>query len=190
MSQKTLLNAFLVIAAIAAISGALALLLRNDSNPGIEIVLPTPTPTPELKVHISGAVRSPGVYTFQDGDRLQDVVNAAGGLLPEADPSAVNLAERMRDEGQFHIPKVGETPAITPSTDSAPEDLLIDINIASVPLLQTLPGIGEVRAAAIVEYRETRGPFRTTLDIMKVSGIGSGVYEDIRDLIRVTQSSP
>ncbi len=99
VSQKTLLNAFLVIAAMAAISGALALLLRNDSNPGIEIVLPTPTPTPELKVHISGAVRSPGVYTFQDGDRLQDVVNAAGGLLPEADPSAVNLAERMRDEG-------------------------------------------------------------------------------------------
>lgn len=190
MSQKTLLNAFLVIAAIAAISGALALLLRNDSNPGIEIVLPTPTPTPELKVHISGAVRSPGVYTFQDGDRLQDVVNAAGGLLPEADPSAVNLAERMRDEGQFHIPKVGEAPAITPGTESAPEDLLIDINTASVSLLRTLPGIGEVRAAAIVEYRETRGPFRTTLDIMKVSGIGSGVYEDIRDLIRVTQSSP
>jgi competence protein ComEA len=60
---------------------------------------------------------------------------------------------------------------------------LIDLNTASVELLETLPSIGEVRAKAIANYRETNGCFQATSDVTKVSGICSGIYEQIRDLV-------
>ena len=76
----------------------------------MEILLPTPTVAPdaETKVHISGAVRSPGVYAVADGDRLDEVVQAAGGLTDDADLAAVNLAARVKDENHWHIPVHGE----------------------------------------------------------------------------------
>jgi competence protein ComEA len=182
---QTLFNTLLVLAAIAALSGGIALLLRSEPDPGIEVVLPTSTPIPELKVHISGAVRLPGVYAIRRGDRVQDVVNAAGGLLPDADVSAVNLARRVGDEEHLHIPSVGDAPLTTPEPDRR-----IDINSASLALLQTLPGIGEVKAKAIIDYREGNGPFQTPTDIMRVDGIGLQTYQNIRDLIRVGPASP
>ena len=190
MSQRTFFNGLLVLAFIAAVSGGIALLLRPDSNPGLEIILPTATPTPELKAYISGAVRTPGVYTLEQGNRLEDVVKAAGGLLPDANTSAVNMAERVKDEEHFHIPRVGETPLVAPGTDEESEDDRIDINTASVPLLMTLDGIAETLARRIVEYREAQGPFRTPAEIMKVRGIGQLTYEGIRDFIRAGLEPP
>ena len=190
MSQRAFFNTLLVLATIAAISGAIALLLRPDSNPGLEIILPTATPTPELKVFVTGAVQSPGVYTLQEGNRVEDAVNAAGGLLPDADISAVNMAKRVGDEEHFHIPRVGEAPLVASEAQEEPEDSRIDINIASQSLLQTLPGIGEVRAKAIVDYRESQGPFQFPADITNVDGIGQGTYENIRDLIRAGPGAP
>ena len=190
MSQRTFFNGLLVLAIIAAVSGGLALLLRPDSNLGIEIILPTATPTPELKVYISGAVRAPGVYTLQRGDRLEDVVKAAGGLLPDAEASAVNMAERVKDEEHFHIPKVGEAPLVASRTEKESEDDRIDINTAPVPLLMTLDGIAEILEQRIGEYRETHGPFSAPAEIMKVGGIGQVTYEGIRDSIRVSLEPP
>ncbi len=175
----------MALATIAAVSGALALLLKQDSTPGVEITLPTPTPPLESKVHVSGAVRFPGVYVFEENDRLEDVVNAAGGLLPDADVSVINLAARLRDEQSYHLQSLGETPSPNADAPSSPEDGLIDINSASADDLTALPGIGAVRASAIVAHREAHGPFSAIEDILDVDGIGLGTYREIRGLIRV-----
>ena len=193
-------NILLVIATLAALSGVLVLVLRPDGNPGVEISLPTPTPQPQLKVYVSGAVANPGVYQFHDGDRLENAVRAAGGLLPNADSSAVNLASLLQDEQHYHLPVIGESgkEIKAPSTeDDAPAAELtppspegpMNINVASQEQLQLLPGIGEVKAHAIVDFRNAHGPFAETSEITSVPGIGPTTYENIRHLITV-ESSP
>ncbi len=160
-----------------------------------------------LKVYVSGAVVKPGVYTLQEGDRLEDAVDAAGGATPGADLSAVNLALRVADERYFYIPELGELPPPAasppilaqgsefssgmPSGQPAaglPGGLpgnLIDLNTAPLSTLTTLPGIGDVRAQLIIDYREQNGHFKAVSDIVLVHGIGKATYENIRDLVTV-----
>ncbi len=160
-----------------------------------------------LKVYVSGAVVRPGVYTLQDGDRLEDAVDAAGGATSGADLSAVNLALRVADERYYYIPELGELPppAAAPliSTEGSkfssgfpagepaaglPGDLLGDlINLNTAPLssLITLPGIGDVRGQSIIDYREQNGPFKSVSDVTRVPGIGRTTYENLRDLVTV-----
>ena len=108
-SSQRWTNALIIIATVAAVSSVLVLLLRPETSPGIEVSLPTPTPPPQLKVFVSGAVAQPGVYSFQEGDRLQEAVHSAGGLLPDADASAVNMAALLQDEQHYHLPLIEET---------------------------------------------------------------------------------
>lgn len=160
-----------------------------------------------LKVYVSGAVVKPGVYTLQEGDRLEDAVDAAGGATPGADLSAVNLALRVADERYYYIPELGELlpPAASslistegsefssglPGGESAaglpgglPGDL-INLNTAPFSSLITLPGIGEVRAQSIIDYRQQNGPFKSVFDVTQVPGIGMTTYENLRDLVTV-----
>jgi competence protein ComEA len=151
----------------------------------------------DLRVYISGAVQDPEVYSLQPGDRLVDALEAAGGATAAADLTAVNLARRVQDEEYYYIPKVGETPppvattisgsALVESTIAASAGAsngLIDLNTATAEALATLPGIGPVKAQAIIAYREQR-PFQSVDQITEVSGIGSATYEKIRGLITV-----
>ena len=131
-------------------------------------------------VYVSGAVPNPGVYSLQEGDRLVDTIEAAGGPTAEADLDWVNLAARVRDEGQYHIPKVGETES-TPALGSDTGKL--DLNTASAMELEDLPNIGETRARAIVQYREEKGGFTSVAELTSVPGIGSGILESIKDLV-------
>ena len=211
-SSQRWTNALIIIATVAAVSSVLVLLLRPETSPGIEVSLPTPTPPPQLKVFVSGMVAQPGVYSFQEGDRLQEAVQYAGGLLPNADASAVNMAALLQDEQHYHLPLMGEskddatsaTPAspssvptsTSKSTSSTPDvaapstDNPVDINAASQQRLQRLPGIGEVRAEAIIQFRETYGPFGATSEVTSVPGIGPATFENIRHLITVHTSIP
>ena len=170
------------------------LLVRSTTSGGrIEIALPAATASPvvELRVYITGAVRNPGLYSVNEGDRLAQVIEAAGGATEDANLTAVNLALRVADEQHWHIPKVGETVEGGPpiqatgggavATESV--DSRIDINAAGAQLLQSLPGIGEVKAKAIVGYREANGPFATIEDLLQVRGIGSATLDAIRDLV-------
>ena len=206
-SSQRWTNALLIIATLAAVSGVLALLLRPETRPGIEVSLPTATPPPQLKVYVSGAVAQPGVYSFQEGDRLQEAVQYAGGLLPNADASSVNMAALLEDEQHYHLPLIVEskddkeiptaasassTPAPTakkasptPEAPTPSPDNPVDINAASQERLQMLPGIGEVRAKAIIQFRETYGPFGETSEVTSVPGIGPATFESIRNLITV-----
>ena len=178
---------------IAFVSGAIALLITQNrsGSPGVEILLPTTTPTPELKVYISGSVAKPGVYDLTAGDGLADAIAAAGGANRDAQLSCINLALRVRDEAHVHVPGADEpcqAPAGEPS--AIPEDNKIDINTATAAVLESLPGIGQVKARAIIDYRESSGPFRTTEELVNVKGIGLATYENIRELVYVSGSSP
>lgn len=154
-------------------------------------MVPTPTATEVvvLKVYVTGAVRNPGMYEVQVGDRLADVVAAAGGPAEGADLDAVNLAARVRDEQHWHIPRIGE-PVEAAGDADRPSGVVsasgrLDINTATAEELTTLPGIGDVRAEAIVRYRDANGPFMRVEDLLEVEGIGPTTLEAIRDLIEV-----
>ena len=152
-----------------------------------------------LKVYVSGAVVRPGVYTLQEGDRLEDAVDAAGGATSGADLSAVNLARQVADERYYYIPELGELPppAASPPiradgsefSDGLPAGEpaagLIDLNTALLSTLATLPGVGDTRAQSIIDYREQNGPFKSVSDIVLVHGIGKATYENIRELVTV-----
>ena len=193
----------------ALILGAVVLFLRGDDNAPIQVLLSTQTPSSdstgamgpskELKVYVTGAVVNPGVYTLPPGDRLTDAIDAAGGATTDAQMEAVNLALRVKDEGHYHIPRLGETTTADTTAGfqgnqaSGPLtpgicDGLININTATVELLKTLPNIGEVRAAAVVSYRQENGGFKSLEDITNVSGIGPATYEAIRGLATVCDS--
>ncbi len=179
----------LATAALATLVGGGVLWLK-DASPGgeIQLTLPAATPAPEMKVYISGAVLSPGVYAFSEGDRLADVVELAGGALADADLDAVSMASRVKDEDHWHILRLGESPAspITASSglpSGAAPSGKININSASATELESLPGIGPTIAQRIVAYRETNGPFATVDDLINVSRIGPATLESIRDLV-------
>ena len=182
--MKLISQFVLVAATLAAIAGGLFLLFRDSSPGGVEIVLPTATPAATLKVFVSGAVRRPDVYVVNEGDRLADVVEVAGGPTEEADLDAVNLAVRVRDEDHWHIPRIGESSPRSTAQQPGRSDL-IDVNSADMDLLKTLPGIGEERAKAIIRYRDANGVFTSVQELLAVRGIGPKTFEDIRHLVYV-----
>ena len=192
LSVKSIPAYVLVALTIAALSAGIILLVsdRSSGSPGVEIVLPTVTPTPDLKVYISGAVDEPGVYLMQEGDRLVDAIAAAGGATQGARLSCINLTLRVEDEAHVHVPGPAEACQPPSGSETVREDLGIDLNTASAEELETLPGIGEAKAQAIIDYRESNGEFQSLEEIMEVRGIGPAIYESIRDLVHVDGVSP
>jgi competence protein ComEA len=158
-----------------------------ESGPGAAKPAVSPTSSPAmLIVDVAGAVRTPGVYEFAEGERVVDAIERAGGPRPKADLSLLNLAAPLVDGTQILVPKIG--PAVTGvpgETAPGSSSGLINVNTASVTELETLSGIGEVLAATIVEYRTQNGPFASVDDLLDVSGIGPATLEEIRDQVTV-----
>ena len=207
--------AALVVAVLAAAAGGFALqaaptdvVVRADAGAGVVQGADeaegddglAERPQEEEKryvVHVDGAVAAPGVFTLQGVDvRVYDAVDAAGGLLDDADTSSVNLAEPLADGAKIHIPREGEQaegemPALpgqaqtSGATGVGDASTLVNINQASEEELQQLPGIGEVMARTICEDRAQNGPFASCEDLMRVSGIGEKKFERVRGLICV-----
>lgn len=145
-------------------------------------------------VHVDGAVASPGVYALlMEDPRVEDAVEAAGGLAEGADTTTLNLAAPVADGTKVHVPAEGEAAQAAPGeaasaagTAAAPgSGGLVNINTADAAALQTLPGVGEATASAIIQDREQNGPFSSTEDLMRVSGIGEKKFAKVRDLICV-----
>jgi competence protein ComEA len=146
----------------------------------------SPSPAVTLIVDVAGEVKQPGVYEFAEGDRVIDAIERAGGQLPKADLSLLNLAAPLTDGTQILVPKSGPPGAVVPGGGTVGSSSgLININSASATELETLSGIGEVLAATIIEYREQNGPFASVDDLMDVSGIGPATLEEIRDQVTV-----
>jgi competence protein ComEA len=151
---------------IAAIAGGITLGLQHSGNQPVEIVLSeTEPPEQNGEVYIGGAVANPGIYPWQEGDTLQTVLWDAG-IEADADLSGIEI----------YVPQAGETASLQK----------IDINRAEPWLLEALPGIGEVLAQRIVDYRSQNGPFRIIEDLLNVSGIGSATLENMKDFITVS----
>ncbi|MDR1089041.1 MAG: helix-hairpin-helix domain-containing protein [Coriobacteriales bacterium] len=143
-----------------------------------------------ILVDVAGAVQSPGVYELPEDSRVQDALDLAGGLTPDADESTINRAAVLEDGARVFIPtrpavttEDTNTPSDTPSVDS--DTGMVNINTADVYVLQTLPGIGPVIAERIINYRAVHGPFTRIEDLQNVEGIGPGILEKIRSLIEL-----
>ncbi len=140
-------------------------------------------------VDVTGWVHQPGVYEFAQGDRVIDAVERAGGARNGADLSVLNLAAPLTDGTQVIVPKqgAGGSAAVAPGDTGTgmSSDGLININTASATEFETLSGIGEVLAGAIVDYRTENGPFASVDDLESVSGIGPATLEEIRDQVTV-----
>lgn len=141
----------------------------------------------EILVDVKGAVQTPGVYKATTGDRVIDVIERAGGITESANEEAVNLAMRVTDEMVIYVPLIGEETESVTTTVSAGggESDKININKANATELETLPGVGPAKSAAIIEYRETNGPFQTIEDIMSISGFGEKTFEKLKESISV-----
>ena len=151
----------------------------------------------EIAVYITGAVVNPGVYSATSDQRLHDVLTLAGGPTDDADLDRINLAARLTDAAHYKIPSVDDTEPDAPTSGGEqisgsetlpaanPCAVPININTATAECLETLPGIGAVRAESIVAHREQMGPFIAAEDITAVSGIGDGIYQRIAEMISV-----
>ncbi|MFP5113674.1 helix-hairpin-helix domain-containing protein [Bacillaceae bacterium C204] len=147
----------------------------------------------KIMVDVKGQIKQPGVYQANTGERVIDVISRAGGLTDKADQGLVNFAEHVKDEMIIYIPAKGEEGVSSPintggspaSSDGSQKEAKININKADETELQNLPGIGPAKAAAIVEFRNTSGPFKTVEDLKSISGIGDKTFEKLKDLIAI-----
>ncbi|MGQ7550513.1 helix-hairpin-helix domain-containing protein [Streptococcus suis] len=145
----------------------------------------------QLVVDVKGAVAKPGLYTLEEGSRVNDAVKAAGGLTSQADPKSINLAQKLSDEAVVYVANKDENISIVASTTASsaisPEgnESKVSLNTATEADLQTISGIGAKRAADIIAYREANGGFKSVDDLNNVSGIGDKTMESIRPYVTV-----
>jgi competence protein ComEA len=183
------------------LAGGIFIVTRAPAGKPIALE-PSPTKAP-IEVHVIGGVVRPGVYELPEGSRVKDAIEAAGGLLADADPGSMNLAAKVEDGQQLEIPggesassggTVGNTGPfqVVPTAASAaasptPRTDLLDINTATAEELDSLPGIGPTTAQNIINYRNTNGPFAQIEDIMNVPGLGLATFDQIKDYIMASQ---
>jgi len=134
----------------------------------IEITLPS-APAPTLEIYLSGAIADEGIYTLHGDTSLDDALQRAGGMAEEAETPRLKIRVLYADESPFE----------------QPQETKININTASAEELQTLYGIGPVKAQAIIDYRNENGFFHTVEELINVPGIGPKTLEKIRDEITV-----
>lgn len=193
-----------VLVGVIALTAVITLWVSRDSETsGVEILIPD---SPPVTFQVSGEVVRPGVYSLEGEPRVNDAIDAAGGLTPDADDRQVNLALHVRDGAKVVIPALDSTsesaagsqvdsptaPGEITSSDSMDVDDpevpgstptgLIDLNTATKDQLISLPGVGEVRAGSIIEWR-TNNLISSASDLLAISGIGPSTVESIRDLV-------
>lgn len=165
----------------------------------------------KIKVDIKGAVKNPGVYEINSNGRVADAIEISGGLTNDADTSTINLSKNLTDEmviiiytkeeveemlkGSTSIkyiekecicPKIENDACIDNVIDNKPDtntsnEQKVSLNSATIDELMQLPGIGEVKAKAIIAYREKNGGFKTIEELLEVNGIGESTFNKIKD---------
>ena len=164
LNRLWLLATFVLI--VITITASLIIWARHDQGRPIEISSP-PTSPFQGEIYLAGAIHNPGAYPLMAGDTVEGIIQASGGMDKNADVSRLRL----------YVPLRGN--------EKQPQ--LIDINRAEVWLLQALPDIGQVRAQAIVDYRQKNGPFHSVKEITNVPGISNSIYENIKVFITIAE---
>ena len=148
-------------------------LITGRSDPPAYISTPGQDAALQRKIYVSGAVNNPGVYEVQQGDRVKQALELAGGSAANADLDQINLAVLLVDEQQVHVPEQGGASGESPK---------IDLNRAELDEITTLDGIGPVSAEKLIAYRRLNGPFRS-LDDLLAAGLNRSQVEKIKDRI-------
>ena len=178
----------------AADSGPPAATASSTASASTEPSEPAPGPGSAaapgtVVVSVVGQVARPGLVTLPAGSRVADALAAAGGLLPEADPAAVNGAALLTDGEQIAVGVPGAPPpagtAGSGGGASTGPGGLLDLNTATVADLDGLPGIGPVLAQRIVDHRTASGPFTSVDQLDDVPGIGPAIAAELAALVTV-----
>ena len=148
----------------------------------------------KVKVDIKGAVKKPGVYEIENGSRIVDLIEIAGGVTPEADLSSTNLSIKLQDQNCVVIPKGGDLEEkqnfqgninnFTVLTSESKSNV-INLNTANKEELKTLVGIGDAKADAIIKFREQNGGFKSVEELTKVDGIGEKTLSKFIDKVDI-----
>jgi competence protein ComEA len=191
------------LAGLLAASLALAVLLtfvhrpRESLAPPVHRSVPStavtslPTPAPDLVVHVTGAVRRPGLVELPAGSRVDAALSAAGGATHKADLASVNLARRLVDGEQIVVLRKGRSTAPPGGASGPPADASaspgqpVDLNTATLEQLDGLPGVGPVLAQRIIDWRTEHNRFSSVDELTEVSGIGERTLADLRPLVHV-----
>ncbi|WP_143261831.1 ComEA family DNA-binding protein, partial [Allokutzneria sp. NRRL B-24872] len=169
--------------AVAAFVALVAVLLwpagvAAEPAPVVSAPVAPQQKTTQLVVSVVGRVGKPGLVSLPEGARIADAVQAAGGVLPDADPATVNLARKVSDGEQIVVG------APAPPGESGPsENAKISLNTATVQQLDGLPGVGQVTAQRIVQWRTKHGRFASVDQLREVDGIGSSRLAKLRELV-------
>ncbi|MGX7199286.1 helix-hairpin-helix domain-containing protein [Enterococcus nangangensis] len=167
-----------------------------DSTTASSMELATSTTATETLIYIDlkGAVASPGVYALARGSRLFEALALAGGLSANADLKRINQAQILVDQSAVYLPAIGEEieeaelPVASGAAESTTNNTLVNLNTADTTVLQTLPGIGAVKAQAIIQYRQEHGLFKNVEDLLQVAGIGEATFTNVKDLITISEN--
>ncbi|WP_251861835.1 helix-hairpin-helix domain-containing protein [Clostridium sp. Marseille-Q2269] len=140
----------------------------------------------EITVYVNGEVKKPGVYKLDESSRVEDLIKISGGYTNNADTYKLNLAKKLKDEDYIYIEKKGENNIKGNKTEAqnnseASSDGKIDLNHASKEELKTIPGIGDVTAQKILDYREKEGTFKSFEDLKSIGRIGDKTIEKIKE---------
>lgn len=155
----------------------------QENMPGVEEKITN------ITVYVCGNVKNVKNVTLPKESRVEDAIKLAGGVTANAELNGINMAQKLSDEDMVYVPKKGEI--IEASSRNSTVSLSpvkqgkLNINKASAQELDALPGVGPSIAQKIVEYRSSRGGFKSIEELNNVSGIGTEKYKDIKDLITI-----
>ncbi len=158
-----------------------------------------PSKASELVVDVVGKVAKPGVFTLPPGSRIVDAIAAAGGVLPNTDLTALDLARKLSDGQEIFVgvapPSgaaamsgggvVGDETDVGAGVGAGSADPIVNINTATQAELETLPGVGTVTAQKILAYRTQHGHFTSVTQLQQVSGIGPAKYAALAGRVKV-----
>lgn len=150
----------------------------------------------KIKVYITGQVNSPGVLELDENSRIEDAINLANGLTPNANLQNVNLAFILEDGQKIYIPSIYDNEVLEYITTENGSSIIenaqgtsnnskININKADINSLKQLPGVGDSLAERIINYRKENGNFKSIDDLKNVSGIGDKKFESLREYITI-----
>lgn len=181
-----------VLLGLAIVGASILVFVRSSDPPAppmqkVVAASPSPASVKPLIVHVAGQVASPGVYDVPEGSRVKDAIAAAGGPMEPADVNALNLAAPLADGQKIVVTRPGESPPAEVALAGAEgvPGAKVNLNSATQAQLEELPSVGPVLAERIIAYRQTKGSFKSTRQLLDVSGVGPKKYEALKDLITV-----